>query len=101
MIANIRPRLSKFISSQRTARLRIQKQSINLGRELIDEAGLRSTVDTLSRWMVHYIAEQCIISKHGIGKNKYAAKKRYHQALIDLGQRQILLQHNRGQWRKV
>jgi len=35
-----------------------QKQFINLGKLVVKELGLDPGVDTLSRWMAHYLAEQ-------------------------------------------
>jgi len=45
----------------------MQKRIINLGKALVEELGLDTGVDTLARWMAHYIAEQMEIAKNAKG----------------------------------
>jgi hypothetical protein len=47
----------KSSSSGRTGLSPVQKDVLDLGRALVKELGLDPGVDTLSRWMAHYIAE--------------------------------------------
>ena len=41
-----------------------------LGKKLIDELGLDQSVDTLGRWMAHYIAEKMEDAQAAIGESR-------------------------------
>ena len=56
-------RIAGFLSSQQMENSEIQKRIINLGKALVEEIGLDPGVDTLARWMAHYIAEQMEIAE--------------------------------------
>ncbi|MEX2347710.1 MAG: hypothetical protein WD511_00700 [Balneolaceae bacterium] len=47
----------KYISSQKTEDLETKERVIRLGKTIVQELGLEPGVDTLSRWLAHYIAE--------------------------------------------
>lgn len=48
---------TKSSSSKQTVPLQVSKGVLDLGRALVKELGLDPGVDTLGRWMAHYIAE--------------------------------------------
>lgn len=57
---------------------------LNLGKKIIDELGLDQSVDTLSRWMAHYIA-QLILSVETAGAEDRSEKlSRCASAILDL-----------------
>ena len=64
----------------------IQKRTIKLGKNLVKELGLDRSVDTLSRWMAHYIAEQMSIAKKASGKEKMKAEQRCFETILKLWQ---------------
>lgn len=74
---------------------KIQKRSIRLGKELVKELSIDSSVDTLSRWMVHYFAEQVVIVKHKKGGGKTKAKQHCLEMLTKLQQHQASPAHER------
>lgn len=63
-----------------------QQQVISLGKQLVKELGLEPGIDTLSRWMSHYIAEQITAAEDpGIqGIDKENAKKRCFVTILEL-----------------
>jgi hypothetical protein len=67
----------------------IQKRAINLGKAIVDELGLDPGVDTLSRWMAHYIAEQIAITEHSEGEAKTRAEKRCFKTILNLWQQRF------------
>jgi hypothetical protein len=77
-------RIAKFISSQQMENSEIQKRIINLGKGLVEELGLDPGVDTLARWMAHYIAEQMEIAEYATGDEKFKAEKRSFETILIL-----------------
>jgi hypothetical protein len=65
----------------------MQKEAIQLGNFLIEKLGLESDNDTLSQWMVHYLAQQIIIRRNAIGKERIASQKRAFNTISLLLQR--------------
>lgn len=57
-------------------------EALNLGRLLVDELGLESSVDTLSRWMAHYIAEQMQLIESTHGEEQKLAEKRCFETIL-------------------
>lgn len=55
-----------------------------LGRKLVDELGLESSVDTLGRWMAHYIADLIVKSEGAAGEEKELADKKCFDAILTL-----------------
>lgn len=55
-----------------------------LGRELVDELGLEPSVDTLGRWMAHYIADHIVNAESTTGEEKYTAEKKCFDAILAL-----------------
>jgi len=84
-------RIAKFLSSQRTENSEIQKKAINLGKSLVEELGLDPGVDTLSRWMAHYVAEQIAIAESATGDAKNKAEQRCFETILKLWQHRYSL----------
>lgn len=64
----------------------IQKRTIKLGENLVKALGVDTSVDTLSRWMAHYIAEQMSIAKKAKGKEKIRAEQQCFETILKLWQ---------------
>lgn len=62
----------------------LQKQVINLGKLFVKELDLDPGVDTLSRWMAHYIAEKMIVAEKSTGSKKIAAEKECFDTILKL-----------------
>lgn len=64
-----------------------QKAILELGKLLVKELGLQKSVDTLSRWMAHYIAEKIKFSEElPSGTKKKSAEKECFSLILDLWQ---------------
>jgi len=48
----------------------MKEDIINLGKVLVEELGLEPIVDTLSKWMAHYVSEQIIKAETAKGEEK-------------------------------
>jgi hypothetical protein len=57
---------------------------MNLGKALVKEFNLDPGVDTLARWMAHYIAEQIEIVEHSAGAEKKEAEERCFETILKL-----------------
>lgn len=55
-----------------------------LGRKLVDELGMEPSVDTLGRWMAHYIAELIDAAINAPAEERTAAQKRCFDAILEL-----------------
>ncbi|MBX7227865.1 MAG: hypothetical protein K1X55_17665 [Chitinophagales bacterium] len=65
--------------------LELQEQIINLGKLFVKELGLEPGVDTLSRWMAHYIAEKVALIEHlPPGINKEETQKECFETILKL-----------------
>lgn len=65
--------------------LKQQNRIINLGKLLVKELGLENGVDTLSRWMAHYVAEKIsFIERLPEGKEKENTQKECFDAILKL-----------------
>ncbi len=64
---------------------------INLGKSLVQELGLEPGVDTLSRWLAHYVAEQIVISENASGDDKSKAEQRCFETVLKLWEHRCLL----------
>ncbi len=53
---------------------------------MVKELGLDPGVDTLARWMAHYIAEQLIIIESSTGREKAKAEKECFDTILKLWQ---------------
>lgn len=84
MKQNTHQNIARFICSQRTVDLETQKRVINLGKALVNELGLDPGVDTLARWMAHYIAEQIELAQSTIGDDRDAVEQRCFDTILKL-----------------
>jgi hypothetical protein len=64
----------------------IRERIISLGKALVEELGLEPGVDTLARWMAHYIAEQITIAENTTGDEKSEAEERCFETVLKLWQ---------------
>jgi hypothetical protein len=64
----------------------IQERVINLGKALVQELGLEPGVDSFSRWMAHYIAEQIAAVENTAGDEKAKAQQRCFETILTLWQ---------------
>ena len=66
----------------------MKKQVISLGKTFVQELGLEPGVDTLSKWMAHYVAEQITTAENATGDAKAAAEQRCFETVLELWQHQ-------------
>jgi hypothetical protein len=64
--------------------LEIQNEVIELGKLLVKELELENSVDTLGRWMAHYIAEKIIATKNAEGIEKSTIETECAKAILNL-----------------
>lgn len=67
-------------------RSEIQKRVIDLGKALIEELDLEPGVDTLSRWMAHYIAELLAKLENVKGDEKAQVQQHCFETILTLWQ---------------
>lgn len=60
------------------------KGIVNLGKRLVDESSFNQRCDTLSRWMVHYIAELIDDAENAAPEDKASKENRCADAILDL-----------------
>jgi hypothetical protein len=73
----------------------IQERAISLGKALVRELELEPGVDTLSRWMAHYIAEQIAIAENATDNAKVEAEQRCFNTILKLWERRSSLPNDR------
>jgi hypothetical protein len=67
------------------ARSEQQKATLELGKLLVKELGLEKGVDTLSRWMAHYVAEKIVFAESlAVGVKRSNAEKECFSLILDL-----------------
>lgn len=62
----------------------MKEEILNLGKLLVNEMGLETSVDTLSRWMAHYIAEQMKIIEFAEADEKKLAEEKCFETILKL-----------------
>ena len=67
------------------------EQVLDLGRKLVDELGMEPSVDTLGRWMAHYIAELIDAAANARPHERAAAQKRCFDAILELWSHRAVL----------
>ena len=55
-----------------------------LGRKLVDELGAEPPVDTLSRWMAHYVAELIDAVSNAAPEERAAAERKCFETILEL-----------------
>jgi hypothetical protein len=73
----------------------IQERAISLGKALVQELELEPGVDTLSRWMAHYVAEQIAIAENATDNAKVEAEQRCFNTILKLWERRSSLPNGR------
>lgn len=63
-----------------------QERILNLGKLFVKELNLEPGVDTLSRWMAHYLAEKITIAEQSDGEEKTVAEKECFDVILKLWQ---------------
>lgn len=66
----INPAMQSYISSIPMAGVSPLEKSINLGQKIISDLNLDKSVDTLAKWIAHYLAENILIYRQTSDKNK-------------------------------
>jgi hypothetical protein len=64
---------------------------LQLGRKIVDEFGLDQSVDTLGRWMAHYIAELIQSAEAAQGDDRSEKLSRCANAILDLWKHRSML----------
>lgn len=72
----------------------IQQKVIVLGKALVHELGLEPEVDTLSRWLAHYIAEQLTYLENAKEDEKKLAQDRCFETILKVWQHRSLYPNN-------
>jgi hypothetical protein len=73
----------------------MRKRIINLGKGLVKELGLDPGVDTLSRWMAHYVAELMTIAENATGDDRIEAERHCFETILKLWQHRSSLPNGR------
>lgn len=71
-----------------------QKKIIKLGKQLVEELGIEPGVDTVSRWMAHYLAEQITIAEQLDGDTKSDSEKECFDIILKLWKQRWFLPSN-------
>ncbi len=61
-----------------------QQKIMNLGKAIVKELELEPGVDTLAKWMSHYLAEKIELAKKLTGKAKQDAQKECFEIILEL-----------------
>ena len=62
------------------------KALLDLGKKLVDELGLDNSVDTLGRWMAHYIAELILDVEGAAPEDELSRQEQCASAILELWQ---------------
>lgn len=62
----------------------VQKKTINLGKLFVKEFGLEPGVDTLGRWLAHYLAEKIEAAENSSGKEKAKLEKECFETILKI-----------------
>ena len=68
-----------------------RSKAIDLGKALVQELRREPDVDTLSRWMAHYVAEQIVTAENASGASKAAAEERCFRTILSLWEHRATL----------
>lgn len=61
-----------------------KQKAINLGKQLVAELGRGTELDTLSRWMAHYLGELITAADEASGANKLQLQQRCFETILTL-----------------
>ena len=77
------------------------EEVLALGRELVDELGEGSRVDTLARWMAHYVAELIDGAANGPPDERGAARRECFETILKLWDHRAALPDGRRPFEKL
>ena len=60
------------------------EQVVALGRKLVEQLGAERPVDTLSRWMAHYVAELIDAASNAAPEERAAAERKCFETILEL-----------------
>jgi hypothetical protein len=63
---------------------KVRKRIIDLGKTIVKELELDPGVDTLAKWMAHYVAEKIELAEKLTGKGKSEAEKECYEIILKL-----------------
>jgi hypothetical protein len=72
----------------------MQTKVISLGKALVEELGLEPGVDTLSRWLAHYLAAQLACLESAKGEEKTQVQHRCFETILTLWQHRSSFRNN-------
>lgn len=72
-----------------------QKKIIDLGKAIVKELELDPGVDTLAKWMAHYIATKIELAEHLAGEEKISTEKECFEAILKLWEHRWSIPSNR------
>lgn len=72
----------------------MQAKVISLGKALVEELGLEPGVDTLSRWLAHYVAEQLTCLESANGEERVQVQHRCFETILTLWQHRSSFRNN-------
>lgn len=84
-----------YISSDHPVKSIHCEATIELGKKLTKELGFDQSVDTLGRWMAHYIAELIEDAEKATGDDKTAKQKACCEAIIKVWKHSYAFQYNK------
>jgi len=74
----------------------MKMETLNLGKLLVNELGLESSVDTLSRWIAHYIAQLMTEMESSTGADKCAKEEKCFEAILKLWKHRAYFEGNKN-----
>jgi hypothetical protein len=80
----INHQFTKYLFYPQMAKSEIQKEIIQLGKLLVKQLDLEDSVDTLGRWMAHYLAEKIKTAENAKGKLKGSAQEECFHLILEL-----------------
>ena len=76
--------ITKFTYFQRMENLEAQRKVISLGRRIVKELKLEDSVDTLSKWVIHYLAEKLVVAESIVGDERVVANKECFDLIVEI-----------------
>lgn len=77
------------------ANLKIQEKILTLGKGIVKELELDPGVDTLSKWMAHYVSEMIVSAENLSGNKKAKAQKQCFDIVSKLWEQRWSIPHNK------
>jgi hypothetical protein len=74
----------------------MKEEILDLGKMLVNELGLDESVDTLSRWMAHYIAQQMIDVENSVGEERIKSEEKCFKTILKLWKHRAYFEHHKN-----